>query len=353
MTAESEYHSNFAEARKSAGADGLAALGRPGATGVGQHHLFDRIDWFESLHRDVLNQHEPMIVVTRDGNAALWLFLMRDGARSARAMSYWYSFAWRPVWTGAPDDNAKRQLAKAAFAGLRKRFAKVALSPLPQEDGSAEILADAMLTAGWSVKDEATSHNHWLDTNDRDFASWWAERPGALRSTVKRKGNKGLVALEIHRAFDDALWDEFEAVYRESWKPPESHPDFLRGWARSEGEAGTLRLAIARVEGQAVAAQFWSSDDGVAYIHKLSHVAGHDALSPGTLLTHKLFAQAFDEDKVSRIDFGTGDDGYKRDWMEASAPLMTVTAWDASQPSAWPALAKSALSRVAARVRGR
>jgi hypothetical protein len=210
-----------------------------------------------------------------------------------------------------------------------------------------------MAATGWSVRSEATSHNHWLDTQGRDFATWWAERPGALRSTVKRKGNKGLVALEIHTDFADAHWDEFEAVYRESWKPPESHPDFLRAWAKSEGAAGTLRLAIARVEGVAVAAQFWSTDDGVAYIHKLSHVAGHDALSPGTLLTHKLFARAFDEDKVRRIDFGTGDDGYKRDWMEASAPLMTLTGWDAKQPSIWPLMAKSMLSRVAARVRGR
>lgn len=348
MTAESEYHSNFAEARKIAG----NALGRKSPAGEGQHHLFDRIDWFESLHHGVLTAHEPLIAHAQEGGSGLWLMLMRDG-QTGLSMAYWYSFAWRPIWTGAPDEATKLCLATQVLAGLRGKVAKLALSPVPAEDGSAALLEQAMRAAGWTVDVKATSHNHWLDTGGRDFAGWWAERPGALRSTVKRKGNKGLVALEIHRDFDDALWDDFEAVYRESWKPPESHPDFLRQWARSEGEAGTLRLAIARVESRAVAAQFWSSDDGVAYIHKLSHVAGHDALSPGTLLTHKLFAQSFDEDRVSRIDFGTGDDGYKRDWMEASAPLMTLTGWDAKQPSAWPSLAKSLVSRVAARVRGR
>jgi hypothetical protein len=348
MTAESEYHSNFAEARKMA-AD---QLGRPTNSAAGQHHLFDRLDWFESLHTGVLSHHQPLLAHAQQGGDGLWLMLMRDG-QTALSMAYWYSFAWRPIWTGQPDTATKLALATEMLKGLRRHVAKLALSPVPEEDGSAALLNQAMRQAGWTVDAKATSHNHWLETGGRPFADWWAERPGALRSTVKRKGNKGLVALEIHKSFDDALWNEFEAVYRESWKPPESHPDFLRAWARSEGEAGTLRLAIARVEGQAVAAQFWSTDDGVAYIHKLSHVAGHDALSPGTLLTHALFAQAFDEDHVSRIDFGTGDDGYKRDWMEQSAPLLTLTGWDKRQPAAWPSLAKSFATRLAARVRAR
>lgn len=348
MTAESEYHSNFAEARKIA----AGGLDRPSADAVGQHHLFDRLDWFESLHDAVFLNTKPLIAHARLGDANLWLMLMTEG-HSALSMAYWYSFAWRPVWTGNPDDATKLALATHLLSGLRRRVSTVALSPVPVEDNSASILQKAMRQAGWIVKSEATSHNHWLETASRAFADWWAERPGALRSTVKRKGSKGLVALEIHSNFDDKLWDEFEAVYRESWKPPESHPDFLRHWARREGQAGTLRLAIARIEGTAVAAQFWSVDDGVAYIHKLSHISGRDALSPGTLLTHALFAKAFDEDKVTRIDFGTGDDGYKRDWMEHSAPLMTITAWDPLQPTAWPAMVKTYASRLAARVRSR
>lgn len=346
MAAESEYHSNFAHARKIAG----KALGRPDSEGDGQHHLFDRLDWFESLHEGVLSAYEPLIAHASDGKFGVWLMLARDGS-TALSLAYWYSFAWRPLWTGQPDAATKIRLATQLMIGLRGKVAKISLSPVPDEDGSARLLEKSMCAAGWTVNVRGSSQNHWLETKGRDFASWWAERPGALRSTVKRKGNKGLVDLEIHRIFDERLWDEFEAVYRESWKPPESHPDFLRDWARRESNAGTLRLAIARVEGKAVAAQFWSTDDGVAYIHKLSHVAGYDALSPGTLLTHKLFAQAFDEDKVNRIDFGTGDDGYKRDWMEDSAPLYTLTGWDAKQPAAWPSLTKSVLSRLAARVR--
>ena len=224
------------------------------------------------------------------------------------------------------------------------------LGPLPDEDGSAALIADALRRAGWVVDVAATGANHWLDTHGRSFAEWWAARPGALRSTVQRKAKKGLVALTIYQDFSDALWDEYEAVYNASWKPPESYPGFIREWVKREAAQGSLRLGIARIDGVAVAAQFWMVDDGVAYIVKLAHVAGHDALSPGTLLTHALFERAFDVDRVSRIDFGTGDDGYKRDWMEESTPLMTVRAWDPKQVKAWPSLAKMLVKRVAARV---
>jgi hypothetical protein len=348
MTAESEYHSNFADVRKIAG----HGLSPPEGGSAGQHHLFDRLDWFEALHAGIYGDQQPIAARVKQDQASLWLMLRHDG-HCLRSLAYWYSFAWRPLWQGNPDRETKLALCTRAAKDLKHKAAKLALDPVPEEDGSAEILCQALSAAGWTVRREATGHNHWLETRGRSFAEWWAERPGALRSTVKRKANKGLVAIEVHTEFQDRLWDEFEAVYADSWKPPESHPTFLRDWANRESTAGSLRLGIARVDGKAVAAQFWSIDDGVAYIHKLSHISGLDALSPGTLLTHRLFELAFDKDKVERIDFGTGDDGYKRDWMEQSGHLTTIIAWDAKQPAAWPSLAKHCLSRVAARLSGR
>lgn len=328
-------------------------LGRANAAAGGQKGLFDRIAWFEALHGACLAEHAPLIGEASDesGNKA-WLFLVRKGPVLA-SMAHWYSFSWRPVWGGKPDEDDKARLLGALGAGLKNHGARLALSPVPAADNCAETLGTALARSGWLVTRHASSHNHWLEPAGRSFAAWWADRPGALRSTVQRKGKKGLVALSITNRFSDADWADFETVYAQSWKPAEGFPDFLRDWARAEGDAGTLRLGMARIDGAPVAAQFWSCDHGVAYIHKLSHIAGHDALSPGTLLTHALFAHAFDVDKVARIDFGTGDDGYKRDWMDHSAPLMTIAAFDPRQAATWPALARHGLSRLAARLRDR
>ena len=347
MTAKSEYHSNFAAARASAG-DGL---GRAGHGTHGQRGLFDRIDWFESLHSACLSQSAPLIAAADDGAGnSCWLFLTgnRQGMTS---IANYYSFTWGPIAVGLSSLPAQSPMLDTLALGLRGHTAALALSSMRESDATA--ITAALQAAGWNTDVAATGHNHWLDTAGRSFADWWAQRPGALRSTVQRKGKKGLVALSITDRFSDSDWNDYESVYCQSWKPAESYPEFLRAWARGEADAGTLRLGIARIDGVAVAAQFWSCDNGTAYIHKLAHVAGHDALSPGTLLTHALFAHAFDVDRVDRIDFGTGDDGYKRDWMEQSAALYTVRAWDKKQPAAWYGLGRHVLSRLAARLLGR
>ena len=117
----------------------------------------------------------------------------------------------------------------------------------------------------------------------------------------------------------------------------------LRAFAQSEGEAGRLRLGVARAGGQAVAAQCWTVENGAAYIHKLAHLESHKPLSAGTTLSAALFAHVIDIDKVALVDFGTGDQSYKADWMEAVRPRFRIDCLDMGQPRAWAPLGKRML----------
>ncbi|MEQ8659386.1 MAG: GNAT family N-acetyltransferase, partial [Gammaproteobacteria bacterium] len=45
------------------------------------------------------------------------------------------------------------------------------------------------------------------------------------------------------------------------------------------------------------------------------------AWSPGTLLTMHLIEHVVREDAVTRLDYLTGDDPYKRDWMSSRAVM--------------------------------
>lgn len=117
----------------------------------------------------------------------------------------------------------------------------------------------------------------------------------------------------------------------------------LRAFVEAEGAAGRLRLGVARAEGIAVAAQCWSVENSVAYIHKLAHLESHRQLSAGTTLSARLFSHVIDTDRVNLVDFGTGDQIYKADWMEAVRPRFRVDCLNPARLRSLAPLAKRML----------
>jgi hypothetical protein len=295
---------------------------------------FDRAAWFDLLEAhgfagegrvDARGASEAMVA---------WLPLRREKAGYFAGLTNWYSFAIRPLFRG--DGDRAAALANL-FGRLRKQAARLSLYPV--SDGDRESLTAALRTAGWWVKAAPAGDRHWLDLSGLDHDSWWESRPGALKNTVKRKAKKGVVDIQLLTAFDPGSWAAYETIYAASWKPDEGHPALLRAFAESESAGGRLRMGIARIDGVPVAAQYWTVEDGTAFIHKLAHVEDSLKASPGTLLSVALFRQVIEIDGVKRVDFGTGNDGYKRDWMNRHDPLWRIEAFNPSRIAAWgPAL---------------
>ena len=309
--------------------------------------LFDRFDWVASLHRHCQPERAPRILHAREGDAEGWMFLADKGDGRATALANWYSFSWAPLFTGAGagDVHVRHRLMRDMGRTLIGDSARLDLYPILSDGGLLDGLRKALGEAGWVTIARAMGRNHYLDVRGRSFADYWAARPARLRNLVRRKAKSGL-GFEIHHAFSDSLWADYVAVYDRSWKPSEPSLDFLRELALGEGEAGTLRLGIARHEGKAVAAQLWTVENGNALIHKLAHDAASDALSPGTLLSHAMFRAAIDEDRVARIDYGTWDNAHKTAWMEVSRPLYRLDAFNPSMPRSWLPAAKTAISQL-------
>ncbi|MFO6447456.1 GNAT family N-acetyltransferase [Erythrobacter sp. NE805] len=305
-------------------------------TGSAARAPFDRAEWYALLADTGL---VPLIALAEDAGAVAALALTEKAGRIT-PLRNWYSFTWREL---APAGAQGDRLLTAIARQLRQRGWRVTLEPVPGEDGSAERLARAFRAAGWAVAIEPCDINHVLPVSGRSFAEYWAGRPGALRSTLKRKGGK--VECEVLTRFDPQAWAEYEAIYAASWKPAEDFPAMLRAFAEAEGAAGRLRLGIARADGRAVAAQCWTVENSIAYIHKLAHLESHRQLSAGTTLSAALFAHVIDVDRVSLVDFGTGDQSYKADWMEAVRPRYRIDCLDPASPRGWPALARRALRR--------
>ena len=321
-----DYHDDLKEVQ---GDVALASLLRAPAASA----PFDRLEWWQGLVEEC--GIFPVIAVAREGDARAALPFFRV-KRQLVALTNWYNFRVCPILSPSIDHMA---LLTALASDLTGEAARIVLAPLPDENGETTMLAAAFRRAGWLVFREACDTNHVLHVAGRSYEDYLASRPGQLRTTLKRKAAKVTVAIEDH--FNPASWQTYEMIYANSWKPGEGSPAFLRRFAEEEGSAGRIRLGIACADGEPVAAQFWTVENGTAFIHKLAHLESAKPLSPGTTLSAALFRQAIDHDRVALIDFGTGDDGYKRDWMEEVRPRYRLDMLRPGWPGNWPIIAKA------------
>ena len=304
---------------------------------------FDRVEWFTLL--EASENTQPIIIKLCDETGLAALMLER-GKDRFEPLANWYSFTWRPVFTGGAHRPA---LLDAAARYLKRHVRRVTLWPLPDEDGSATLIESSFRKAGWAVFRSVCDTNHILRVRGRSYAGYLTSRPGPLRTTLKRKARK--VELEIYNYFHDNIWKIYEQIYAQSWKPGEGDPSLLRRFAQFEGDAGRIRLGIARHEGIPVAAQFWTVENSLAYIHKLAHIESAQNLSAGSVLTAALMEHVLDVDHVELVDFGTGDDGYKKDWMDDVRPRFLLDCHDTRNPHSWPYILRGIARRVASRLR--
>jgi hypothetical protein len=329
IVVETTYHHDIKEVQSD---DTLAAL----LSEAARRAPFDGLDWWQDLvdHCGM----RPLIVTARAGSDRAVLALDCSDPGHLHALANWYTFRFRPVFTQAA-------LLVPLARSLRSRCHRVTLNGVPDEDDSATILAAAFRTAGWWVHRSVCDTNRVLAVDGRSCAEYLSSRPGKLRTTLKRKSGK--VVTTILTDFDAAAWAQYESIYAESWKPEEGSPEFLRAFAEREGAQGRLRLALAHAADDlandpgapAIAAQMWTVEGGTAFIHKLAHREGAKPLSPGSVLTAALMRRVIDEDRVALVDFGTGDDPYKRDWMEQQRPRYRLEMFRPLDPRNWRALA--------------
>ncbi|MXO72333.1 GNAT family N-acetyltransferase [Altererythrobacter buctensis] len=299
----------------------------PGGTGP-----FARREWFALLERA---GHRPLVALADDGREQVSIAMTR-GPRGLTALTNWYAFTWAP--------SSLSPLLTELASDLTRAANRIELVKLPDEDGTATLLEGTFSAAGWLVRREVCDTNRYLPVQGRTYADYLAARPGPLRTTLKRKAKK--VEVRLSHRFEAADWAAYEEIYRQSWKPAEGDPALLRQFAMLESDLGHYRFALALADGQPVAAQFWTVEGGKAYIHKLAHLPSAESLSPGTTLTAALMELVIDRDGVAEVDFGTGDDGYKRDWMEAVRPRWRLTCLRPASPANWPELGKWALRRL-------
>jgi CelD/BcsL family acetyltransferase involved in cellulose biosynthesis len=115
---------------------------------------------------------------------------------------------------------------------------------------------------------------------------------------------------------------------------------------------GAVRVGALLVDGEPAAAQVWVTWNRRATLFKLAHDERLGRWSPGSILTRAMMEALLDEGTVDEVDFGCGDDAYKRDWMPLRRQRWGLAAYDPLTPSGLGAAARNLAPRLLRRALG-
>lgn len=279
----------------------------------GRASLFLGEAWWATMLQAGLAQGERprFLAACRDGRPVLALPL--KGGRATASLANAYTCLWQPLAEGFDPADA------TALGRALRREGLVRLDAIPAEWEGLAAFTAGMRGAGFAVCRFGHFANWHEELAGRDWRAYLAARPGALRSTLRRRGRRASFTLEVVTepgpALDSAIAD-YETIYTRSWKQPEPFPEFNPALMRNLADAGLLRLGLLRDGTRPVAAQLWAlrADRRHATVLKLAHDEHDRAASPGSLLTAAILERLIDAEGIASFDFGRGDDGYKRLW---------------------------------------
>ncbi len=217
----------------------------------------------------------------------------------------------------------------------RHRWDFLDFGPIPNDSTIVDEILGSAKSRGLLCETYYQHTNWYLLLNSRSFEEYTTSLPKKVRNTIKRKENKlnatPSAELVIYSGADaEKHIDQFQEVYEKSWKSEEGHPAFIADIMAQFARLGWIRLGFVYLDSIPIASQFWIVKDDTAFIYKLAYVEGFEKFSAGTLLTYRLMEQVINHDKVSKIDFLTGNDAYKKEWMSHCRELWGVRVYNRS-----------------------
>ena len=237
-----------------------------------------------------------------------------------------------------PDAYAALGVNWAAAVQAVRRLpgsAVLRLQPLDASAAWVSALEESLRSAGYRTSRYFAFGNWYQPVPADGFSAYWRQRPSALRNSTERgkrrlskAGNWRIDLVQEPGIKLEAALAAYQNVYAQSWKQPEPCPEFIPSLATLAAETGWLRLGVLWLNGEPLAAQLWLTCGGKANIYKLAYVKGVEKLSVGSVLTQAMMQHAMDVDRVTEVDYLSGDDAYKADWMALRRERVGLEAFD-------------------------
>jgi len=285
-------------------------------------NVFFSRPWFEGLAATAMEDgHSLVLACVVDGAKVMAILpLMRSTGNEGTL--YALGHGYTPLYSLLlADDDQVRVLSCMVEALSQVPINGLLLEPVANDDRKLRSLQKSLQSAGYRCEYLFRHYNWIYRLRGKSYEEYMAERPAKLRNTISRKQRK----LEREHDYEIRLFvgDEapgamadYTAVFNASWKQNEfRNVAFMNRIVEEFSREGWSRLAILYVQGRPVAAQLWFVHHRKASIFRLAYDQAWKQYSPGSILTSFLMKYVIDADKVEEIDFLSGNDTYKQDWM--------------------------------------
>lgn len=293
-----------------------------------KENIFSGSTWYDNFTENILQSEDKLyFYIVQDESTGeiiviLPCFCEHSNNNELKSLTNYYSSLYVPIV------NKNHSEWKSGIRIIVKEIKKhkplwhtVNFHPLPSNNKVIDELQKALKLEGFWVQRYFAFANWVYQINGISFDDYYQERPSRLKNTIKRKIKKlnkeCEYSIQIYTTTDklDELISDFERIYQLSWKQDEPYPNFVQGLIYKYAKKNQLRFGFLYVNGQAVASQIWFVTHGTVSIFKLAYDPSYKQYSTGSILTKELMRYVFENDKITSIDYLTGDDAYKRDWM--------------------------------------
>lgn len=329
---------------------------------AGKSSFFSLPGWYDVMARlGVPQGTETRVYADERPGRSVALVLSRSPDRTRRcldSLTSFYSIEHGIVAAPAAEIEAGLTAIVSDIVAERPRWECLTLAELdPVEPGYAALYR-ALRRAGFLVERRFSSATWYADTAGLGFADYLAARPALLRNTWQRKRRRLDRGARLRTAFFPGeldigqAVDDYHAVYAASWKQAEPFAEFMPALMRLAAGLGALRLGVYYIGNVPAAAQFWIVWNGRAAIYKLAHDRQFDELSLGTLLTMDMAERVLETDRPREINFGRGDDAYKKLWLPQRRERWGIAAFNPRTASGLALGLKREAAKLYHRVRG-
>jgi len=275
--------------------------------------------WFETLQATALADDQTLLlagVLDRDRLLALLPLVALDGA-NLTSVRHRYT----PLYSLLLVEGDRPAVLACLVEGLKALpMDSLQLEPVAEDDRNILALQEAMQSAAYVCHRHFRFYNWFHRTRGQSFEDYMQQRPARVRNTIARKRRQlerdHGYAIRMFRGpeVQQGLRD-YHRAYRASWKAHEQYRALLDALAVNLAVHDWTRLAVLYVADKPAAAQLWFVAQRKANIFRLAYDEDWKRYSPGSILTEYLMEYVIDGDRVEEIDFLTGNEPYKQDWM--------------------------------------